>query len=107
MSKQDKATKTGETRWAQGASQGLQEEVPAQPTERDESASSQQSASDLIDEKGKQAHHDAAGPITDTDRGPVMDKVYNESVTDGHRSNDGETAGGERDPQKSTSSRHP
>jgi hypothetical protein len=55
---------------------------------------------------GKQAFHDAMNSV-DTDRGPLMDKVYNGAVTGGHRVGDEETGSGRRDPSKSTSSENP
>ena len=95
---------TGETHWSQASSDGLQSPVPKQPTERDESASSQAASSASMDAIGKVAHHDAETGV-DTDRGPVLDAVYNGAVTEGHRVGDEEDVKGERDPAKSTSSR--
>jgi hypothetical protein len=95
----------GETRWSQASADGLQRPVPQQPSELDESASSQEAASASMAAVGSAAYHDAVNSV-DTDRGPVLDAVYNGSVTEGHRVNDDETVGGERDPLKSTSSRH-
>lgn len=96
----------GETRWAQASGDGLQRPVPQQPNELDESASSQEASNASMEFIGKIAHHDAVEGV-DTDRGPVMDAVYNGPVTDGHRVGDEEEVRGERDPTKSTSSRMP
>lgn len=94
----------GETHWSQASADGLQTPVPKQPTERDESASSQSAANASMGAIGRLAHHDAMTGV-DTDRGPVLDAVYNGPVTEGHRMDDGEDVHGERDPAKSTSSR--
>ncbi|MDM0032160.1 hypothetical protein QTI33_08425 [Variovorax sp. J22P271] len=96
----------GETRWAQASADGLQREVPQQPNELDESASSQEASNASMDVIGQLAHHDAVAGV-DTDRGPVMDAVYNGPVTEGHRVGDEEKVHGERDPTKSTSSPTP
>ncbi|MET0384027.1 MAG: hypothetical protein ABW032_11450 [Burkholderiaceae bacterium] len=53
---------------------------PKLPHEQDESASSQASASAQHQEIGQQAYLDTVGPGTDTDRGPVLDEVYNHSI---------------------------
>jgi hypothetical protein len=53
---------------------------PSLPHEHDESARSQASASPRHAQVGKQALEDELGPSQDTDRGPVMDKVYHEKV---------------------------
>jgi hypothetical protein len=74
----------GETHWSQASGDGLQKPVPKQFNELDESASSQVSASASIDEVGKQAYLDTLNSV-DTDRGPVMDAVYNGPVTEGNR----------------------
>ena len=79
----------GETHWSQASGDGLQKAVPKQFNELDESASSQASASHSIDEVGKQAYHDARTSV-DTDRGPVLDAVYNGPVTEGKRTGDAE-----------------
>lgn len=102
----EKTAAPGETRWSQASGDGLQKSVPQQPNELDESASSQQAANASMEAVGRAAYHDAVTSV-DTDRGPVMDAVYNGPVTDGHRVGDEEKVAGERDPLKSTSSRHP
>lgn len=94
----------GETHWSQASGDGLQSPVPKQPTERDESASSQAASTASMDAIGKVAHHDAVSGV-DTDRGPVLDAVYNGAVTEGHRVGDEEDVHGERDHAKSTSSK--
>lgn len=94
----------GDTHWSQVGGEGPA--APKQPNERDESASSQSGEALQTDALAQAAYADAAGSQTDTDRGPVTDQVYNESVVEGHRVGDDETVAGERDPKKSTSSRH-
>lgn len=79
----------GETHWSQASGDGLQKPVPKQFNELDESASSQVSASASIDEVGKQAYLDTLNSV-DTDRGPVMDAVYNGPVTEGNRTGNAE-----------------
>lgn len=96
----------GETRWSQASGDGLQRPVPQQPNELDESASSQAAASPSMEGLGRVAYHDAVTG-EDTDRGPVLDAVYNGAVTQGHRVEDEEEVRGERDPMKSTSSNSP
>lgn len=93
----------GETHWSQASGNSVQEPVPKQPTERDESASSQAPASAAMDAIGSLAFQDAVTGV-DTDRGPVLDAVYNGPVTEGERTGDAENARGERDSAKSTSS---
>jgi len=102
-SKQDGAA---ETHWSQASGDGLQRPVAQQPNELDESASSQEAASPSMDAVGKLAHRDAETRV-DTDRGPVLDAVYNGPVTGGQRVGDEETIKGQRDPAKSTSSKNP
>jgi hypothetical protein len=53
---------------------------PQLPHEHDESRHSQASASPDHQGLGKQAYADEIGPSRDTDRGPVLDEVYNEKV---------------------------
>ncbi|HYP32102.1 MAG TPA: hypothetical protein VES00_09550 [Burkholderiaceae bacterium] len=53
---------------------------PALPHELDESARSQACASVRQVEIGRQALEDELSPSVDTDRGPVLDKVYHEHV---------------------------
>lgn len=102
--KPERTAEAGETRWSQASGHGLQKRVPQQPNEIDESASSQEASSPSMDSIGAIAHHDAVHGV-DTDRGPVLDAVYNGPVTEGHRTGDGEEARGKRDPSKSTSSK--
>ena len=54
--------------------------APALPHEHDESSHSQARASERQKDVGRKAYKDATGPGTDTDKGPVMDQVYNEKV---------------------------
>jgi hypothetical protein len=53
---------------------------PALPHEQDESSSSQASATPQQKDVGRKAYDNATGGTTDTDKGPEMDKVYNEKV---------------------------
>ena len=53
---------------------------PPLPHEHDESSRSQARASEQQEDVGKRAYKDATSPSTDTDKGPVMDQVYNEKV---------------------------
>ena len=53
---------------------------PELPHGRDESSHSQARATPAQDEVGQRAYGNATDGTTDTDRGPVMDKVYNEKV---------------------------
>ncbi|VTU38873.1 hypothetical protein H4CHR_04537 [Variovorax sp. PBS-H4] len=101
--KPGRSAAAGETRWAQASGDGLQKPVPQQPNELDESASSQSAGNPSMESVGAIAHHDAVHGA-DTDRGPVMDAVYNGPVTEGNRTGDDEEARGQRDPSKSTSS---
>jgi len=59
---------------------GKRRAEPALPHELDESARSQARASERQVEIGRQALEDELGPSQDTDRGPVLDKVYHEHV---------------------------
>lgn len=94
----------GETRWSQASADGLQRAVPQQPSELDESASSQEASNASMESVGRLAYHDALTSV-DTDRGPVLDAVYNGPVTGGHRAGGEEEVRVERDPSKSTSSK--
>jgi hypothetical protein len=53
-----------------------QRRVPRAPHERDESADSQAAAEPSARAVGKLAHDDLAQGRRDTDKGPVMDAVY-------------------------------
>ena len=53
---------------------------PPLPHEHDESSHSQGRATPRQDEVGRQAYGNATDGTTDTDRGPVMDQVYNDKV---------------------------
>jgi hypothetical protein len=53
---------------------------PQLPHEIDESAHSQERASARQVDVGKQALEDTIGPAQDTDRGPVLDAVYNATL---------------------------
>lgn len=53
---------------------------PQLPHEIDESAHSQARASAQQVDVGKQALDDTVGPSQDTDRGPVLDNVYNATL---------------------------
>jgi hypothetical protein len=70
----------GQTHWNM---QGSPDDGPAprQPNERDESADSQAAAAPAITPQGALAHADEVGPQVDTDKGPVLDAVYNRTLT--------------------------
>ena len=53
---------------------------PSLPHEQDESSHSQARASEQQKDVGDKAFRNATDGTADTDRGPVMDKVYNEKV---------------------------
>ena len=53
---------------------------PALPHEQDESSRSQASATPQQKDVGRKAWRNATDGTADTDRGPVMDQVYNEKV---------------------------
>ncbi|MEO5687142.1 MAG: hypothetical protein ABIR54_07245 [Burkholderiaceae bacterium] len=53
---------------------------PVLPHEKDESSHSQARATPQQEEIGLKAYGNATDGSTDTDRGPVMDQVYNEKV---------------------------
>ena len=99
-----RSERKGYTHWSQVAGEGL--EAPKQPNERDESADSQTGEGLQTDPLASAAYADAAGPQQDTDRAPVTDQVYNESVIEGERVGDDESATGRRNPRNSTSSEH-
>ncbi len=53
---------------------------PALPHEHDESSESQASATPQQKDMGRKAYGNAVDGTADTDRGPLMDQVYNEKV---------------------------
>jgi hypothetical protein len=53
---------------------------PQLPHEADQSHHSQARGSERQVEVGKKAYKDTIGPAEDTDRGPVLDEVYNRSI---------------------------
>ena len=53
---------------------------PALPHERDESSGSQGAATPQQRDIGRKAYGDATDGSADTDRGPLMDQVYNDKV---------------------------
>ena len=53
---------------------------PSLPHEQDESSGSQASATPQQQELGRRAYDNAIDGSADTDKGPVMDKLYNEKV---------------------------
>jgi len=53
---------------------------PQLPHEIDESSHSQADGLPEQAAVGAQAHRDATGPAQDTDRGPVLDEVYNRTL---------------------------
>jgi hypothetical protein len=50
---------------------------PSLPHEQDESSGSQASATPQHQDVGRQAYDNATDGTADTDKGPVMDQVYN------------------------------
>ena len=72
--------------WLDAPSQGAttasrgREREPALPHEADESSTSQASATPQQQDVGRKAYDNAVDGTSDTDRGPLMDKVYNEKV---------------------------
>ncbi|MGN6525966.1 MAG: hypothetical protein ACTHL8_06225 [Burkholderiaceae bacterium] len=56
------------------------ETEPQLPQDIDQSAHSQASASATHVDVGLQAHADQTGASRDTDRGPVLDEVYNRTL---------------------------
>ena len=84
-------TDRSETHWSQASGDGLQKPVPKQFNELDESASSQVAATESMQIVGKQAYHDTLTSV-DTDRGPVLDAVYNDAVIEGRRADAGDPA---------------
>ena len=69
------ARKSGETRAQQGHGA-----VPRLPHERDQSSDSQQNQDGATPDVGRQGLADMKHGMVDTDRGPVLDQVYNEKV---------------------------
>ena len=61
------------------ASRGRSRE-PSLPHEQDESSSSQASATPQQKDVGRKAYDNATDGSADTDKGPEMDKVYNETL---------------------------
>ena len=59
---------------------GVQAREPALPHEIDESSRSQGRANEQQKTVGRQAYRDAVDGTADTDRGPVLDRVYNEKI---------------------------
>ena len=53
---------------------------PNLPHEHDESSHSQERATPRQEEVGRKAYDNATDGTADTDRGPLMDQVYNEKV---------------------------
>ncbi len=56
---------------------------PALPHESDESSASQASATPQQGVMGRKAYGNATDGTADTDRGPVLDAVYNDKVAPG------------------------
>ena len=65
----------GKTKVAQGG-----DASPRLPHERDQSSESQQTSDDKPTRVGQQGAEDIERGLTDTDRGPVTDRVYNDKV---------------------------
>jgi hypothetical protein len=73
----------GNTRAQQQDTPAKADHAPRQPNERDESADSQSSQAAGNRAVGKLAHDDVTSGRQDTDRGPVVDQVYNQGVRNG------------------------
>lgn len=69
----DAAARPGNTVPAQGEKQ---DKVPRTPNEHDESADSQAAQQSSGERIGKQAQEDVERGLVDTDKGPVLDQVY-------------------------------
>jgi len=65
----------GKTKVEQGG-----ESAPRLPHERDESSDSQQARDHHPTKTERRAHDDIERGVVDTDRGPVVDRVYNDKV---------------------------
>ena len=65
----------GKTKVEQGG-----ESAPRLPHEHDQSSDSQQSQGGTPPAVGRQALDDIERGLVDTDRGPVLDRVYNDKV---------------------------
>jgi len=74
----NQSTDTDSERQPGGAAQPRVE--PQLPHDIDESAHSQARASARQAEVGEQAYEDTLSPSQDTDRGPVLDKLYKGAV---------------------------
>ncbi|MCS4511690.1 hypothetical protein [Xylophilus ampelinus] len=68
---------------ARGDTHAKQSGSARMPHERDESADNQQLQEASNKKMGDQAYADATGPQEDTDKGPMMGKVYREGVKPG------------------------
>ena len=65
----------GDTKVEQGG-----DSKPRLPHERDESSDSQETQGGDAPDIGKRAHDDVERGVVDTDRGPVLDRVYHDKV---------------------------
>lgn len=65
----------GNTKIGQGG-----ESAPRLPHEHDQSSDSQETQDGQPTEVGRKAHEDIERGSVDTDRGPVVDRVYNDKV---------------------------
>ncbi|KAF1043240.1 hypothetical protein [Xylophilus sp.] len=96
MAEADNETTTGHPFAPKGNTLPRKDDRPAPrlPHERDQSADQQDSESAQGTEKGRQAYADKQSGQQDTDKGPVLDKVYNDEVGRGAEG----VAGGRRQP---------
>jgi hypothetical protein len=63
---------------------------PRLPHERDESSDSQVAApAEASGQPGRQAYDDLQAGVVDTDRGPLLDRLYRRLFKSGRRSRDG------------------
>ena len=76
----DSTTPTRDTHQTRQTQVQPREVEPRLPHEHDESADSQRDAAPHNETLGRQAHRDVERGLVDTDRGPVLDRAYNEKV---------------------------
>lgn len=80
MAKRTAAAPTGTTRRTRNTQVEPQRVEPRLPHERDESSDSQRDTAADNASIGRQAHDDLKRGLVDTDRAPVVDRVYNDKV---------------------------
>jgi hypothetical protein len=80
MVKRTPPAKSGPTRRMRNTQVESPRVEPRLPHERDESTDSQGDAAPDNAPIGRQAHDDVQRGLVDTDRGPVVDDIYNDKV---------------------------